>query len=288
MKVTIAIPNFNGQDLLQQNLPSILESGADEVLVIDDGSADQSVQILKTDFPQVKLLVNEQNLGFIPSVNRLFDQAVGEIVVLLNSDVAVEKDFLPPIKKHFNKPQIFAVNCHEKGEGWSKLVWQEGFIQFERGQESSQVQKSAWASGGSAAFRKDLWIKLGGFDNLYAPFYWEDIDICFRALKLGFEILWEPKAKVYHEHQTTIAKTFSSKYVLDIQQRNQLLFIWKNISDPVLLKDHQNHLVKRLLGGMGLGYWKPFIQALVRKSQIKKTLEKVNRSDQEVINYAQN
>ncbi|QQG43518.1 MAG: glycosyltransferase family 2 protein [Candidatus Daviesbacteria bacterium] len=285
MKVTIAIPNYNGEELLPKNLPNILAAGADEVLVNDDASKDESIKIIQENFPQVKLLINQQNKGFVSSVNKLFNEASGEIVVLLNNDVLVDKNFLKPLLKHFRDSKIFAVNCHEEGQGWGKSCWKNGYYEFVKTEEDSRMHQSAWASGGSAAFNKKIWQSLGGLDRLFAPFYWEDIDLSFRALKTGFNILWEPKSLVYHQHGTTIGKTHSSKFVAKVQERNQLLFIWKNITDKNLLTEHRINLIKRLLGGLGIGYWIPFGWAFIKKGEIKKTTGGT-RSDLEVINYA--
>jgi len=292
MKVTIAIPNFNGQNLLRDNLPAILKAGANEVLVIDDGSTDKSLLILsefKIQNEKFKFIVNEKNLGFIPSVNRLFKEASGEVIVLLNSDVSVTENFLKYIPDHFKNKQVFAVNLHERGGGPAKAFWKDGFFEFKNGDEQDEIQKSSWASGGSAVFRKEIWNQLGGFDELYKPFYWEDIDISFRALKLGFEILWEPKALVFHEHETTIAKTFKKRYVRWAQERNQLLFIWKNISDKKLKREHKMGLFKRLFTNPG--YWVPYFWALwkiqLNHDRSVVVLGKDNqRNDLEAINYA--
>lgn len=285
MTITIAIPNYNGEKLLPKNLPNILAAGADEVLINDDGSQDSSVKIIQENFPQVKLLTNQQNQGFIPSVNKLFNEASGEVVVLLNNDVLVDKNFLKPLIKHFSSSKMFAVNCHEEGQGWGKGSWKDGFYEFVKTEEDEQVHQSAWASGGSAAFNKKIWTSLGGFDPLFVPFYWEDVDLSFRALKAGFDILWEPKSLVYHQHGTTINKAHSSKFVTRVKQRNQLLFIWKNITDKNLLAEHKANLIKRLLGGLGVGYWIPFWWAVGKKGEIKKEAAST-RSDLEAINYA--
>ena len=285
MKVSIVIPNFNGEALLQKNLPNILAAGAREVLIIDDASIDKSVEIIKENFPEVKLLIHQKNIGFIPTVNELFNEAIGDIVVLLNNDVWVEKGFIKPLLSHFADQQAFAVNLHEEGEGPSIAFWNNGFFEFKRGEEKNFVQKSAWASGGSAAFSKSKWKELGGFDENFSPFYWEDIDLSFRAIKAGFEILWEPDSKVKHEHETTIKKTFSKRYINWIQQRNQLLFVWKNIHDPKLLTEHKKNLVKKLLTS-GLGYWIVWVWAVIRLPR-RFTPRNDERNDLEAINYAQ-
>jgi GT2 family glycosyltransferase len=286
MKTTIAIPNFNGKGLLERNLPNIISSGADEVLVIDDGSSDQSVEFIRANFPTVKLLVNKKNQGFIYSVNRLFEEAEGEIVVLLNSDVLVSREFLKPLLVHFKDKQVFAVNCHEQDEAWSDAFWSKGFFEFKRGDEKSVAHRSSWASGGSAAYRKEIWKRLGGFDELFAPFYWEDVDLSYRAIKAGFDVLWEPEAKVTHEHETTISKVFKKRFTDWVKQRNQLLFIWKNIDDKRLIGEHRKYLIRRLFGGIGLGYWVPFIWALIRYPKIKRLKDEwIKLKDREVIDY---
>src|SRR3989344_1830319 len=302
MKVTIAIPNFNGEKLLEKNLPNILESGVNEVIVLDDGSGDKSLELLSKftiDNGQLRIIKHGKNKGFIPSVNELVKNAAGELVVLLNNDVWVERDFLKPLTKHFENSKVFAVNLHEEGEGPSVSFWKEGFYEFKRGEESGNIQKSAWASGGSAVFRKSIWKKLGGFDEIYTPFYWEDIDISFRAIKVGYEVLWEPDAKVKHEHETTIKRNFNARYIKWVQDRNQLLFIWKNITDSDLKSEYRKGLVKRLFIS-GLGYWIPFLWAvytviLERSDRIIRNRsyqplrgfqdDSKVRSDLEVINY---
>lgn len=294
MKISIVIPNFNGGILLQKNLPNILDSGADEVFIIDDGSSDKSWEFLselQSTNDKLQIFQHQVNKGFIPTVNELFKKAVGDIVVLLNNDVWVDKDFLKPLLKHFEDSNVFAVNLHEEGEGPAIAFWKDGFFEFNRGEERGIVQKSSWASGGSAAFRKSIWEELGGFDNLFAPFYWEDIDLSFRALKAGYDILWEPGAKVNHEHGTIIKKSHNKKYTQLVQQRNQLLFIWKNIKDKNLIKEHKRFLLKRLLTS-GLGYWIVYVWALIRLllprlARDRNDVRKFERSDMEAINYAQ-
>src|SRR3990167_11178033 len=97
MKITIAIPNFNGGKLLEKNLPNILESEADEILIVDDASKDNSLEVLekwKEKNENLKVIIHKKNRGFTSSVNELFEEAKGDIVISLNNDVWVEKDFL--------------------------------------------------------------------------------------------------------------------------------------------------------------------------------------------------
>lgn len=251
-KVSIVIPNYNGEELLKSNLPQVVSSYKNkinkiiEIIVVDDASDDQSVKLLKKDFPEVKVIVHKKNRGFSASVNTGARMSKGDLIALLNTDVVPEKDFLVHTLHHFENEKVFAVSFHEKGYGWARGFFSEGFINHEKGKESKSTHESFWVNGGSGIFRRSQWMKLGGMDEkLLSPFYWEDIDISYRAAKRGWLLLWEPKAKVVHEHELTMRK-IPQGYKRRIQERNQLIVIWKNITSTQLFKKHLAGLSKRL------------------------------------------
>lgn len=261
-RFSIIIPNWNGEKLLRKNLPKVLESGADEVIVVDDGSTDSSDKFVTNLMTKnLRLIKNKKNLGFVYSVNRGVKEAVGEIVVLLNNDVVPEKNFLEPLKEDFTDSKVFAVSLGEPQWSWAKGKWLKGFIEHEPGEKTKIPRISFWASGGSGAFRKDIWEKLGGMDSLYSPFYWEDVDLSYRAWKRGYKVIWDPRSVVYHKHEGTISR-FSKKYVSLIAERNRLLFIWKNITSLKMILEHKFWLGKKLLTQPG--YWQPFLIAVKR------------------------
>lgn len=244
MAISVVIPCWNGKELLKKFLPSVLKIGADEIIVVDDASTDDSVQFLKKNFPEIVLLEHKKNLGFSVACNDGVNKAIGEIIILLNQDVLPQEDLLKFVLPHFENKSLFAVTFHEREWGWGKLVWKNGLVEHCSGEKSGKPHFSAWANGGSAAFRKSIWQKLGGLDLLYHPFYWEDIDLGYRAWRQGYKIIWEPRAVVEHHHQTTIGSAFPKDYINFISARNQLIFIWKNINDLRLLAEHAAYLVK--------------------------------------------
>jgi len=267
-QVSVVIPTWNGEKLLRKNLAEVVQavklSGCQaEIIIVDNGSMDGSVEYLKK--LKVKVIGLDKNYGFSYACNLGVERAKGEIVVLLNNDVIPQKDFLKYALLHFENPKVFAVSFHEPNWSWAKIEWKKGFIEHSPGPKSDKVHISGWASGGSAAFRKSIWDKLGGFDSLYQPFYWEDMDLSYRAWKRGYQILWEPKAIVHHKHEGTI-KRFSRDYVRTISERNQLLFIWKNIASPKMMLEHKFWLGLKLIKNPG--YFKPFLAALVKSPQI--------------------
>lgn len=258
--VSIVIPNWNGVYLMKKHLSKVVAaSPGAQIIVADDLSSDGSVEFLKKNFPKVKVVPRYKREGFAANVNSGVKNATGDIIVLLNTDVEPQKDFLEPLVSHFSDSQIFAVGCMEKSSEKDGLIlrgrglahWEKGFYIHRRG----EVDKSdtAWVSGGSGAFRKSMWEVLGGMDTIYNPFYWEDIDLSYRARKAGWKLLFEPKSIVYHYHEEgKIKREFNSFDVKRIAYRNQFIFIWKNLSDISILLSH--------------AFWSPIrlFQALVR------------------------
>lgn len=278
MKTSVVIPNFNGQKLLEKNLPRVHKLSADEFIVVDDASTDKSIEFLVEKYPRIKIIKNDKNRGFIKSVNRGVKESKGDIIILLNSDVAPALDFIGIINNYFQNPKVFAVSFNEPNWSYAIAAFKNGFLEHANGPKTNQAHISFWASGGSAAFRKSIWEELGGFDEIYEPFYWEDIDLSYRAWKSGYKVWWEPKALVSHEHETTISSRFSKQYINTISERNRLLFIWKNITDEDLVKEHKKYLMAKLKKP---GSWEPFLRALIKKIQIKKSKYKI--SDREIL-----
>ena len=242
--VSIIIPNLNGENIIENNFSCVLvamDNPANcitEIIVVDDFSSDKSVEIIRKKFPGIKLIRHTKHRGFSAAVNTGVRASLGNLLALINNDVLPQKDFLVPVIPHFDNPDIFAVSMHEKGYGWGRGVFKDGYIANEQGGETKETQTTFWVSGGSGIFRKSYWTLLGGLDEaLLSPFTWEDFDICYRASKRGYKLLWEPKSRVVHEHETT-TKMFPKKYYDSIKERNQLLVIWKNITSPNLLRKH--------------------------------------------------
>lgn len=246
LNVSIVIPNWNGVYLMEKHLQNVINAvpGA-EVVVADDMSTDGSVEYLKFNFPGVKVVVSAKREGFAANVDNGVKAAHGDIVVLLNTDVEPEPTFLAPLVGHFDNPSVFAVGCLEKSSEAGKTVlrgrglahWVKGYFIHTRG----EVNKSdtAWVSGGSGAFRRSMWDELGGMDTLYNPFYWEDIDLSYRARKAGWITQFEPKSVVHHYHEEgKIKREFTPADVTRIVYRNQFIFIWKNVSDWSILFAH--------------------------------------------------
>lgn len=261
--ISVVIPSYKGVHLYKKNLQAVLDCmrDQDELIVVDDASGpdddtivwfEQKFKIKKqsttpvkeTDFYlgeyletnknlKIVLLVNQKNQRFGASSNRGFAVAQNELVFLINNDVAPYKDCLQYLVPHFDNEKVFAVGCleHEKHVqeigGRNKLWFERGMFLHSRYKDLSGGE-TAWASGGSAMFRKSIFEEIGGFDKLYYPAYWEDIDLSFQARKRGYLVLFEPKAQVDHNHETTNKSVFGEKKINEMSWKNARKFTWKN------------------------------------------------------------
>ena len=266
--ISIVVPNFNCGERLAKNLPKLFDllkksKLEHEVIVVDDASTDGSVETL-TRGGLVNVVAKPKNTGFGTTVDRGIREAKGEIVFILNAiDILPESsDYFRLILEHFKDRkglpagrQVFSVAAAKKDEmvhGCGILLFHRGLFQhfhsFEdykgwlqtmrttRGQNPTSSAKtadqtsnlSAWADGGAEAIRKKYYLKIGGFDPLY-KFYWEDVDLGYRAWKAGYRVDFEPKAILLHQKKEgPIAKYYNQRQRRIMNLRNQFIFLWKN------------------------------------------------------------
>lgn len=308
MSIDIVIPNYNGSELIEKNLEYVLrslEGFKGKVIIVDDGSSKSEFENVKrvvigmnTANHKIELLRHIKNKGFASTVNTGVAFSDAEFVALLNSDVIPQKNFLQsPIKKLMEDTSLFGVGCMDESEENGKIVlrgrgtgtWSRGFLFHGRG----EVDKTdtLWISGGSSVVRRALFEKLGGFDPLYNPFYWEDIDLSYRAQKSGYKVLFDSHSIVRHFHEMgAIKKTYKPSRVNEISYRNQFIFVWKNITNYALITNHLLYLPVHvanalksgdtaLLKGLFLALTK--LPAIIKKRKKQKKLYTV--SDVEVI-----
>lgn len=246
MNVSIIIPNFNGQELLSKQLEALAATAkGSEIIVVDDASTDGSVNFLKKHYPKIKLIEKVTNSGFASTVNLGVKAASHELIMLLNTDTIPSKGFLSGLVDHFKDEKVFAVGClDESVEGIGIVRRGRGVGEFKsgfllHGAGDTTKKNTLWASGGSSMFRKSIWERLGGMSEIYNPFYWEDIDLSFRALKSGYSVIFEPEVAVRHEHtRGSIHSNFTPQDIKIISMRNQFLFVWLNITDWSFLLLH--------------------------------------------------
>ncbi len=207
--------------------------------------------------PSLKLIRNEINRGFGEACNRGVEAAGYPLVFLLNNDVEVDVNSIAPLVENFADPSVFAAHCRvfelSSGQecGTGKLgSFARGFIRVHRsyvpssvnverqaGQGSHAPLYSMFAGGGSAMFDREKFIEIGGFERLLSPFYWEDVELSYRAWKRGYTVLYEPRSVTRHRVSSTISK-LDQRAVRKVEQRNRLIYHWIHLHERSMMVSH--------------------------------------------------
>jgi len=252
-KVDIMILNYNGEEILPKCLPSIVEASKKspvpcQVIVLDNKSTDKSVEYIRKNFPQITLVIAKENKVLF-SYNEHIPKLDSDVVILLNNDIKVDPDFIAPLISRFSSPDVFAVapkqlNFNGIGHngGKNKIEFKQGLMNAGCFYEDSDpvLEKSGYTYyNANSAYNRAKFIELGGFDDIFSPFTWEDTDLGYRALKAGYKFVYEPKSVIYHNESYTVDK--ESKNIRNrsvIRKRNSFIFTWKNITSPSILAIH--------------------------------------------------
>lgn len=255
MKQTaVVILNYNGAGMLRRFLPSVIEYSPEaSIYVADNGSSDESCDVVRNEFPAVKLMVLDHNYGFAEGYNRALAQVDEEYAVLLNSDVEVTRGWLSPMTQFLDSnPEVAA--CQPKLLSFKQKDFFEyagaagGFIDkwgytFCRGRIFNTVERDSgqyddttdvfWATGAALMIRNEVYKNNGGLDGRFFA-HMEEIDLCWRLRSRGYRIACVPQSHVYHVGGATLKKENPQKTYLNF--RNNLLMIYKNASDCQLKK----------------------------------------------------
>lgn len=250
-KIAVIILNWNGKDMLNRFLPSVIEHSTTEdteIYVADNGSEDDSIDFVKQNFPTVKILDLKENNGFAKGYNIAIKQIEAEYVVLLNSDVEVTKKWLEPLLSFMEKNENVAacqpkiLSYHDKSS-FEYAGASGGFIDrygypFCRGRIFDCLEKDEgqydnaipifWATGAALFIRRDEYISCGGLDDTFFA-HMEEIDLCWRIKARGKEIYCLPSSKVYHVGGGTLSSDSPQKTYLNF--RNNLIMLYKNLPE---------------------------------------------------------
>jgi len=251
--ISVIIPVYKNTKLFLDNLKKNLKFLDDcEILIVND-DPEKSIKKEIKSFKEnnIFLIENRKNLGFGQSVNIGAKYAKGDYLFLLNTDVILNnKNYLHALKYFNENPNLFAVSFAQVEKdnqivGKNILYFKDGLFCHQKA-NNLNFGFNAWVEGGACLIDKKKFNYLGGFDNLYSPFYCEDVDLSYRAWKAGFKILFDPKILVEHHHETTISKYFDKNKIKTIAYRNQLVFSLKNTTDFDLIVKFIFFLFKRL------------------------------------------
>lgn len=254
--VAVIILNWNGENLLRRFLPDVIkstDSNIADIIVADNGSTDNSVKVLRTEFPEVKLIEFSENYGFAEGYNRAINATQYKYTVLLNSDVATTPKWINVLYDYMEaNPQVGAcqpkIRSVEEPEKFEYAGASGGFLDcngypYCRGRIFSTVECDRgqyddiisifWATGAALMVRSELYISAGGLDKDFFA-HMEEIDLCWRILLSGYDIKAIPGSVVYHLGGGSLPASNPRKTYLNF--RNNLLLLHKNLPDATRCK----------------------------------------------------
>ncbi len=245
--IAVVILNYNGQNFLKEFLPSVIKFSQEaRIIVADNASTDNSLEILKNDFPEVEVIINKENGGFAKGYNDALAQVESEYYVLLNSDIEVTENWLSaPIQLLQDNPEVVAcqpkILSHTEPSHFEHAGAAGGFIDkwgypFCRGRVFDQIEKDEgqydndceifWATGACLFIKSSIYHKMGGLDNNFFA-HMEEIDLCWRIKNAGYKIMYSSKSHIYHVGGGTLKRSNPKKTYLNF--RNGLVLLYKNL-----------------------------------------------------------
>ena len=303
--LSIVVPSWNGRALLEKFLPSVVDAARDfenssgqptEILIADDASTDESEAWLRAHWPEVRFECGALQQGFAPTANRGVRAARFSLVYLVNNDVALRRSTLPALAFHFRDPKVFAAtgNAYDFTSGVLRGAGQRG--RFRRGflgvhsrffvpMQPRQIRPliTLYATGGSSLFDREKFLALGGFEEMLAPYGWEDVELSLGAWKQGFEVRYEPLSAVWHQFSSTIGSRVSRRQASAVYDRNRLLTHWLHLDTRGQEMAHALGIGVKLLTGPFVGrteYWGAFAQAATLWDRVQARRAELRKNQQ--------
>jgi GT2 family glycosyltransferase len=236
--ISVVIPNYNGKHLLERNLPSVFEALEHakidyEIIVVDDYSKDDSIEFIEKNYPQIHVISTNQNKGFSATCNQGIKEAKNDLILLLNTDIELNPSFFESQFKYFELPDTFGVMSkiigakNEEVQDTARYLNYSGFKiksnNFFYVKDENFLTPTAYLSGANALVDAKKMKKIGGFDEIFSPFYCEDFELGLRAWRLGWKCYYDPKSFCIHDHSSTTKNYRTRNWVKAIFFRNRML-----------------------------------------------------------------
>ncbi len=305
MKLFVVIPNWNGADMIADSLKSLqAQTIKHRVVVVDNGSVDESISVIESQFPDVALIKLPKNTGFAGGVNTGITYALeqnADAIALFNNDAVADKDWLKELVLTMeSKPEAGIVACkllrtdkkHFDSTGDFYSIWGMPFPRGRNQQDTGQFDSAEeifGASGGASLYRADVFKSIGLFDEKFFA-YLEDVDISFRAQLAGWKILYQPKARVYHHVSATSSKlgsfsryhyikNFYMLYAKDMPLRLYFKYL------PLFIIQAARLAVTAILKGGGDAYFKGVFVAFWNTPHIIRERRRIQKNRKVSVSY---
>ncbi len=284
-RVALLVLNYNGgkrlADMVLPGLAIVSSSGTKhDVYFIDNASTDDSNAYVKAQYPWVHVIEFQQNL-FLYAYNIVCENLDHRIIYFLNNDIEVGCDLVDGILPLFADPDVFAVNARVLQSDrvtpqGSRTTggFHRGFWYFTQLDDITHTSSAFFALGGQAAFDRQKFLEIGGFDKLFYPLYHEDIDLSLSAWRRGWAVLYEPSVVIVHEGGTTSNKKYKSFAKRRLIARQSFFLQWKHQTTVNEIMSHFAYLIPRLLRvifTLDFAYFAGFLDALININKVLKS-----------------
>lgn len=236
LTANLVVLNFNGRELLERFVPSWVRAVQESaypcrLTILDNASTDGSREFMRSQYPKIEWVDAPEN-KVLSSYNAYAKHVHEDILIFLNNDIETKPGFINPLVDPFvDNPDVFFVathgDCPVVKERWGVLS-----AELEDAEYKERCRSAGYSlSAGVGAFHRQKFLELGGYDELYLPGRYEDMDLCYRGWKKGWLGIYAPKSEKYHVGGASFEKHFSSRQTQKLVFRNGILFTLKNITD---------------------------------------------------------
>jgi GT2 family glycosyltransferase len=261
--VSILVLNYNGLSYLKNFMNSILKTDYPnfKIVFIDNGSTDGSLEFIRKNYPDVQIIAFNNNYGFAEAYNRSIEMVNSDILLLINNDIEVDKNWLKELVKYISEDGVASIapkikfldnkdvinsaggNCDVYGVAWNRGNGEKDLGQYDKPDEVFYV------NGAVLIFRKAVWKDVGPFDSRYFM-YAEEVDWCWRARLKGYKVIYVPNSIVFHKWQGSSKKT---PFVY-LMERNWLCNLLKNYETKTLIQIIPIYLVLKMFKSIWLAF----------------------------------
>lgn len=238
--ISFVIPNYNGIHLMERNIPSLIRAAeksglSHEIIIADDASTEDTAGWFIKHYPTAVLVRNVTNRGFAPTANIGIRAAKFDLLFLVNNDIFLTEDYFLPQLRYFEDKSVFGVmgrimdedgNRIRDAAKYPELRWNGirstlNYLPVEGG-ESKEGLQTFFLSGANALIDREKLLALGGFDESFAPFYNEDVELSLRAWRSGWKCLYEDSSICLHPLSATINTYHKKKKIRETALRNRI------------------------------------------------------------------
>lgn len=260
--LSVIIASYNGVNNLQDSLPALLRArksysgGRVEIMLLVNGSTDDTVEVVSGKWPMVKIVEFDEIVGLPTLLNKGVEKALYPAAMILKDDMIVDEDFITPLLQILSIEDVFAVVPAVRLKSRKGFITSINIMEFSRGKLRLKLISDGkfpepvylpGLSGSASLFKRDEFLQLGGFDPIYDPAFFYDLDLGYRAWKRGMKVVYCRQSVIDRLDNDILDSYYHEKKWEWLKIRNYLMFVYKNITSPKYYYRHWFDVMKKIL-----------------------------------------